>query len=183
MIFITSFEQTCWCCRQSMDSFQRARGAVVSHPLSMREALGSIPSVSMLLRRRVNSKRRRVLSSQIVLSFAAAAFSKLPSPRPGSSRSCVLLASSTFSSTQRRTQTDERTGRKTGRPPLRLVSLEATAPAPRSIWPCAKKASASLSEKRNKLFFFESPRFSPCWQKNRGVWLGQRGAPRTYAAT
>ena len=26
---------------------QRARGVVVSHPLSMREALGSIPSVSM----------------------------------------------------------------------------------------------------------------------------------------
>ena len=30
-----------------IDSFQRARGVVVSHPLSMREALGSIPSVSM----------------------------------------------------------------------------------------------------------------------------------------
>ena len=30
-----------------IESFQRARGVVVSHPLSMREALGSIPSVSM----------------------------------------------------------------------------------------------------------------------------------------
>ena len=34
-------------CRQ-LESFQRARGVVVSHPLSMREALGSIPSVSIL---------------------------------------------------------------------------------------------------------------------------------------
>ena len=31
-----------------IESLQRARGVVVSHPLSMREALGSIPSVSML---------------------------------------------------------------------------------------------------------------------------------------
>ena len=30
-----------------LDSLQRARGVVVSHPLSMREALGSIPSVSI----------------------------------------------------------------------------------------------------------------------------------------
>ena len=29
-------------------SIRRAHGVVVSHPLSMREALGSIPSVSML---------------------------------------------------------------------------------------------------------------------------------------
>ena len=28
-------------------SLERARGVVVSHPLSMREALGSIPSVSI----------------------------------------------------------------------------------------------------------------------------------------
>ena len=31
------------------ESLQRARGVVVSHPLSMREAMGSIPSVSILL--------------------------------------------------------------------------------------------------------------------------------------
>ena len=29
------------------EDYQRARGVVVSHPLSMREALGSIPSVSI----------------------------------------------------------------------------------------------------------------------------------------
>ena len=32
-----------------IESFQAARGVVVPHPLSMREALGSIPSVSILL--------------------------------------------------------------------------------------------------------------------------------------
>ena len=32
------------------DCIQRARGVVVSHPLSMREALGSIPSGSILHR-------------------------------------------------------------------------------------------------------------------------------------
>ena len=33
---------------QNIRVFQRARGVVVSHPLSMREALGSIPSVSIV---------------------------------------------------------------------------------------------------------------------------------------
>jgi hypothetical protein len=33
----------------SLELLQRAHGVVVSHPLSMREALGSIPSVSTIL--------------------------------------------------------------------------------------------------------------------------------------
>ena len=32
-----------------LSNFHRARGVVVSHPLGMREALGSIPSVSRLM--------------------------------------------------------------------------------------------------------------------------------------
>lgn len=39
----------------------RAHGVVVSHPLSMREALGSIPSVSIFARRSSNILLHRVL--------------------------------------------------------------------------------------------------------------------------
>ena len=47
-----SFETHCLLfMRQEMNSLTRARGVVVSHPLSMREALGSIPSVSISRRR------------------------------------------------------------------------------------------------------------------------------------
>ena len=47
----------------------RARGVVVSHPLSMREALGSIPSVSMCGHNKLGNVRRiRLLLKERVIS-------------------------------------------------------------------------------------------------------------------
>ena len=45
----------------------RARGVVVSHPLSMQEALGSIPSVSMIVRQDRSSKRQTYIRWQCTL--------------------------------------------------------------------------------------------------------------------
>ena len=66
-------------------SISRARGVVVSHPLSMREALGSIPSVSM----------RAIIYASIQLQGSRSGHSKkpcLPLATPcGLTLECLLL--------------------------------------------------------------------------------------------
>ena len=55
VILVRSFHSTCSACLQVE---QRAHGVVVSHPLRMRKALGSIPSVSICVHMRAATKVR-----------------------------------------------------------------------------------------------------------------------------